>query len=213
LLGVENGYGIGKDLANLQKLADRGVIYITLSHNGQNDICDSHEGKPEHNGLSEFGKQVIKEMNRLGIIVDISHTSEKTSFDALEISKYPVIASHSSVKALCNHSRNISDDLMKAIATKGGVIQVCLYGDFIKEDGKATVKEVVDHIDYIVKKVGIDYVGIGSDYDGGGELIGLTNAGDMPQITLELLRRGYSEKDIAKIWGGNFMRVMKTVKK
>jgi microsomal dipeptidase-like Zn-dependent dipeptidase/gamma-glutamyl-gamma-aminobutyrate hydrolase PuuD len=212
LLGVENGYGIGKDLANLQKFADMGVVYITLCHNRHNDICDSHKGKPEHNGLSEFGKKVVKEMNRLGVIVDISHTSEKTSFDVLELSKYPVIASHSSVKALCNNSRNISDELMKAIAQKDGVIQVCLYKGFIKENGKATVKDAVDHIDYIVKKAGINHVGIGSDFDGGGELTGLKNAGEMPQITLELLRRGYSEKDIAKIWGGNFMRVMKAVK-
>jgi len=213
LLGVENGYGIGKDLANLQKLSDLNVIYITLCHNKNNDICDSHKGKSEHNGLSEFGKQVVKEMNRLGIIVDISHTSEKTSFDALELSKNPVIASHSSAKFLCDHTRNISDDLMKAIAKKGGVIQVCLYKEFIKKNGRATVKDAVDHIDYIVKKVGINYVGIGSDFDGGGELTGLNNAGDMPQITLELLRRNYSEEDIAKIWGGNFIRVMKTVKK
>jgi microsomal dipeptidase-like Zn-dependent dipeptidase/gamma-glutamyl-gamma-aminobutyrate hydrolase PuuD len=208
LLGVENGYGIGKDLTNLQKLADLGVVYITLCHNRHNDICDSHKGKPEHNGLSAFGKTVVREMNRLGILVDISHTSEKTSFDVLELSEYPVIASHSSAKALCNHTRNISDELMKAIAKKGGVIQVCLYKGFIKEKGKATVKDAVDHIDYIVKKVGINHVGIGSDFDGGGELTGLKDTGEMPQITLELLRRGYSEEDIAKIWGGNFMRVL-----
>jgi len=210
LLGVENGYGIGKDLANLQKLADMGVVYITLCHNRHNDICDSHKGKPEHNGLSEFGKQVVEEMNRLGIIIDISHTSEKTSFDVLKLSKYPVIASHSSVKALCNDTRNISDDLMKAIAEKGGVIQVCLYKGFIKKNGKATVKDAVDHIDYIVKKVGIDHVGIGSDFDGGGELTGLRNAGDMLRITLELLRRGYSEESVAKIWGNNLLRLMQT---
>lgn len=213
LLGIENGYGIGKDLSNLQKFADMGVVYITLCHNRHNDICDSHKGTPEHNGLSEYGKKVVKEMNRLGIIVDISHTSEKTSFDVLELSEYPVIASHSSVKALCDDTRNISDDLMKAIAKKGGVIQVCLYKGFIKKNGKATVKDAVDHIDYIVKTVGIDHVGIGSDFDGGGELTGLKNAGEMPQITLELLRRGYSEEAIAKIWGGNFMRILKTVKK
>jgi microsomal dipeptidase-like Zn-dependent dipeptidase/gamma-glutamyl-gamma-aminobutyrate hydrolase PuuD len=213
LPAVENGYGIGKDLACLQKLADMGVVYITLCHNGHNDICDSHKGTPEHNGLSEFGKQVVREMNRLGIIVDISHTSEKTSFDVLEISRYPVIASHSSVKALCNHTRNISDELMTAIAEKGGVIQVCLYEGFIRENGRATVADAVDHIDYIVDKAGIDHAGIGSDFDGGGELTGLKDAGEMPQITIELLRRGYSQKEIAKIWGGNFMRVMTAVKK
>lgn len=213
LAGVENGYGIGKDLSNLQKLADRGVVYITLCHNGHNDICDSHKGAPEHNGLSEFGKTVVREMNRLGIIVDISHTSEKTAFDVLELSRYPVIASHSSVKALCNSTRNISDELMKAIAEKGGVIQVCLYGGFIRENGRATVEDAVDHIDYIVQKAGIDHVGIGSDFDGGGGLTGLKDTGEMLQITLELLRRGYSEKATAQIWGGNFMRVMRAVKR
>ena len=213
LAGVENGYGIGKDLSILQKLADRGVVYITLCHNGHNDICDSHKGAPEHNGLSEFGKTVVREMNRLGIIVDISHTSEKTSFDVLEISRHPVVASHSSVKALCNSTRNISDELMKAIAEKGGVIQVCLYGGFIRENGRATVEDAVDHIDYIVQKAGIDHVGIGSDFDGGGGLTGLKDTGEMLQITLELLRREYSEKAIAQIWGGNFMRVMRAVKR
>lgn len=209
LAAVENGYGIGKDLSRLQLLADMGVVYITLCHNRHNDICDSHKGTPEHNGLSDFGKQAVMEMNRLGIIVDISHTSEKTAFDVLAISRYPVIASHSSVKALCNHSRNISDTLMKAIAEKGGVIQVCLYETFIKKNGRATIEDAVDHIDYIVKKVGVNHAGIASDFDGGGGLKGLRDAGEMLGITVELLRRGYSEKAIAKIWGGNFMRIMK----
>jgi microsomal dipeptidase-like Zn-dependent dipeptidase/gamma-glutamyl-gamma-aminobutyrate hydrolase PuuD len=209
LLGVENGYGIGKDLRNLQKLADMGVVYITLSHNGDNDICDAAmKSKQEHNGLSEFGKEVVKEMNRLGIMIDISHTSEKTSLDVLEITEHPIIASHSSVKSLCNHPRNISDKLMAVIAKNGGVVQICLYAGFLKKKGKANVKDAVDHIDYIVKKVGIDYVGIGSDFDGGGGLIGLKSASEMPKITIELLRRGYSEEDIAKIWGGNLLRVM-----
>jgi microsomal dipeptidase-like Zn-dependent dipeptidase len=212
ILGLENGYGIGKDIENVKKLADMGVVYITLSHNGDNDICDSHKGKTKHNGLSKFGEEVVREMNRLGIIVDISHTSEKTSFDALKISSKPVIASHSSVKAICNHSRNISDELMKAIAAKGGVIQICLYNSFLKVKGKASIKDAVDHIDYVVRTVGIDHVGIGSDFDGGGELSDLKNASDYPKITEELLLRGYSETDIAKIWGGNFMRVMDEVK-
>ncbi|MDR0733594.1 MAG: membrane dipeptidase [Dysgonamonadaceae bacterium] len=212
LAAVENGYGIGKNLANLQKLADRGVVYITLCHNGHNDICDSHKGNPEHNGLSEFGKEVVREMNRLGIIVDISHTSETTAFDAAELSRYPVIASHSSAAALCRHTRNISDELMRFIAEKGGVIQVCLYDGFIRENGGAMVENAVNHIDYIIKKTGIDHAGIGSDFDGGGGLTGLENAGGMLLITHELLRRGYSEKAIAKIWGGNFMRVMEAVR-
>jgi microsomal dipeptidase-like Zn-dependent dipeptidase/gamma-glutamyl-gamma-aminobutyrate hydrolase PuuD len=210
-IGIENGYAIGKDIKNVERFAQMGVKYITLSHNGDNDLCDSNKGNAEHNGLSAFGKEVVQEMNRLGIMVDISHTSEKTSFDVLKISKFPVIASHSSVKALCNHPRNISDKLMKAIAEKGGVIQICLYTGFLKKNGIASVKDAVNHIDYVVKLVGIDYVGIGSDFDGGGGITGLQAANEFPQITMELIRRGYSEKDIAKIWGGNLMRIMKAV--
>ena len=210
-IGIENGYAIGQDIGNIQRFAELGVKYITLSHNGNNDICDSNSGNVEHNGLSEFGKEVVKEMNRCGIMVDISHTSEKTAFDVLAISQYPIIASHSCVKALCNHPRNLSDPLIKAIANKGGVIQVCLYHGFLKRNGIASVKDAVDHIDYIVRLVGIDHVGIGSDFDGGGGIKGLQSANEFPQITMELLRRGYSDEDIAKIWGVNLMRVMETV--
>ena len=212
IIGIENGYAVGQDINNIKRFAELGVKYITLSHNGNNDICDSNTGKVEHNGLSEFGKEVVKEMNRCGIIVDISHTSEKTSLDALTISRYPVIASHSSVKALCNHPRNLSDKLIKAIADKGGVVQICLYHGFLKKNGQATLKDAVDHIDYVVRLVGIDYVGIGSDFDGGGGIKGLQAANEFPQITMELIRRGYSDEDIAKIWGGNLMRVMEAVK-
>jgi microsomal dipeptidase-like Zn-dependent dipeptidase/gamma-glutamyl-gamma-aminobutyrate hydrolase PuuD len=210
-IGIENGYAIGKDVKNVERFAQLGVKYITLSHNGDNDICDSNKGNSEHNGLSAFGKEVIEEMNRLGIMVDISHTSEKTTLDALAASRHPIIASHSSVKALCNHPRNLSDKLIKAIAKKGGVIQVCFYPGFIKKGGKATFKDAVNHIDYIVKLVGIDHVGIGSDFDGGESLSNLKAANEMPKITIELLRRGYSEEDIAKIWGGNLLRVMRVV--
>jgi microsomal dipeptidase-like Zn-dependent dipeptidase/gamma-glutamyl-gamma-aminobutyrate hydrolase PuuD len=212
-IGIENGYAIGKDIQNVERFAAMGVQYITLSHNGDNDICDSNRGNAEHNGLSAFGKEVIREMNRCGILVDISHTSEKTSFDALAVSQYPVIASHSSVKALCNHPRNLSDKLIKAIASKGGVVQICLYPGFIKKGGKASLKDAVDHIDYVVKLVGIDYVGIGSDFDGGESLPDLKAVNEIPKITIELLRRGYSEEDIAKIWGGNLLRVMEKLKK
>ncbi|GHV56339.1 dipeptidase [Bacteroidia bacterium] len=213
-IGIENGYGIGKDILNIQKFYDLGVRYITLSHNGDNDICDAAvDSSSEHNGLSDFGKEVIREMNRLGMMVDISHTSEKTSLDAVELSLYPVIASHSSVKVLCNHPRNISDKLMHAIAGKGGVIQICIYPHFLREDGNATVKDVVNHIDYVVQTAGIDHAGIGSDFDGGGGIQGINSAEDLPEITMELLRRGYSQEAIAKIWGGNLMRVMNIVQK
>jgi len=211
-IGIENGYGIGKDVRNVQKFADLGVKYITLSHNGDTDICDSaSKSKSEHNGLSAFGKEVIREMNRTGIMVDISHTSEKSSFDAVELSRHPVIASHSSVKALCDHPRNISDPLMRAIIEKGGVIQICLYSSFLRKDGKATIQDAVDHIDYVVKNAGIDYVGIGSDFDGGGGISGVKDVSDLPKITMELLRRGYSQEEIGKIWGGNLMRVLDVV--
>jgi len=211
IIGVENGYAVAQDINNIKRFAELGVKYITLSHNGNNDICDSNTGNVEHDGLSEFGKEVVKEMNRCRIMVDISHTSEKTSLDALAISRYPVIASHSSVKTLCNHSRNLSDKLIKAIADKGGVIQICVYNGFLKKGGMASIKDVVDHIDYVVRLVGIDYAGIGSDFDGGGGINGLQTANEFPQLTMELIRRGYSDADIAKIWGGNMMRAMEAV--
>jgi len=211
IIGVENGYAIGKDINNIKRFAELGVKYITLSHNGNNDICDSNTGPVEHNGLSEFGKEVVKEMNRQGIIIDISHTSEKTSFDALALSWYPIIASHSSVKALCDHPRNLSNELIKAVAAKGGVVQICLLSEFLIKEGTASVKDAVDHIDYIVWLAGIDYVGIGSDFDGGGGIKYLSSANEFPQITMELIRRGYSDTDIAKIWGENLMRVIEEV--
>ena len=212
LMGIENAYGIGHDIENLSMFKEIGVTYITLSHNGHNDVCDSASELPEHNGLSSFGREVVKEMNRLGIMIDISHTSEKTSFDVLELSEYPIIASHSSAKVLCDHHRNISDELMKAIAAKGGVIQVCLYSGFIaKEKTEAHLMKAIDHINYIVRQVGIDHVGIGSDFDGGGGLPGLDATNELINITVELLRQGYSHSDIQKIWGGNLMRVMDCV--
>jgi len=214
-LGLENGYAIGNDLKNIEKFANMGVRYITLVHNGHNLICDSHTtnslSNPAHNGVSAFGKEVIKEMDRLGIMIDISHASEKSSLDAVELSKHPIIASHSSAKALCNNSRNISDNLMKAIAKKGGVVQVCLLSGFLKSSGTATVKDAVAHINHIVQTVGIDHVGIGSDFDGGGGISGANDASELANITAELMNQGYSKEEIAKIWGGNLMRVMDIV--
>lgn len=211
LLGIENAYGIGHELSNLKLFKEMGVNYITLSHNGHNDVCDSASEAPEHQGLSEFGRKVVKEMNRLGIMVDISHTSEKTSFDVVELSSYPIIASHSSAKALCDHRRNLSDELMKAIAAKGGVVQVCLYDGFLSRTAKATIMDAVEHIDYIVRTIGIDHVGIGSDFDGGGGIPGVDAANEMINLSTALLRKGYTEAEIGKIWGGNLMRVMDCV--
>ena len=206
---IENGYAVGKDLKNLAAFKKLGVVYITLCHNGDNDICDSASGNAEHNGLSRFGREVVNEMNRLGILIDVSHASDKTFYDALEASKAPIIASHSSARALCKHRRNLSDEQMKALAAKGGVVQICLYNLFLSSKGDADINTIITHIDHAVSVAGIDHVGIGSDFDGGGGVPGCADASQMLNITIELLRKGYSLTDIEKIWGGNFLRVLK----
>ncbi|MFP4024354.1 MAG: dipeptidase [Thiohalospira sp.] len=256
-IGLENGYPIGTDLNMVQKFYDLGARYITLCHTMNNDICDSSTDPngPEYNGLSPFGEEVVKEMNNLGMIVDVSHISDSAYFDVLKISKTPVIASHSSVRALCNSPRNFSDEMLHALKENNGVIQICILSDYIKEpeeyperdsafnvlrkkynnfselseeeyqkaviewretDKKfpkelATVSDVVDHIDYVVQTIGIDYVGIGTDFDGGGGVEGCMDASQMKNITIELLRRGYTKKEIKKIWGENFLRVFRQV--
>jgi membrane dipeptidase len=255
-IGVENGYPVGKDLSRVKEFYDLGARYITLAHTKNNDICDSSTDPagPENDGLSPFGRQVVKEMNRLGMMVDISHISDKSFFDVLKVTNAPVIASHSSCRALCGSPRNLSDDMLLALKDNGGVIQICILGNYLKTpepnpelDSKlkdlrdkygdynsltdsvkkmvrkeykeiqktyeksATVKDVVDHIDHVVQVIGIDYVGIGTDFDGGGGVDGCRTASDMKNITIELLRRGYTRNDIAKIWGGNVMRVLQKV--
>lgn len=210
-LGVENGYAIGRRLENLRMFRDMGVSYITLCHNGANDICDSASGEPEHGGLSPFGREVVAEMNRLGIAVDLSHAAQSTFYDVLELSAVPVICSHSSVRALCDHPRNLVDDQIRALAALGGVVQVCLYNDFLVKGRRATVTDAVDHIDHIAQLVGPDYVGIGSDFDGGGGIDGCNGANEIINITVGLLRRGYTEENIGKILGGNLRRVMDRV--
>lgn len=208
-IGIENGYGIGKDISNMARFKEMGVNYITLCHTKPNDICDSSSDKPEWNGLSPYGKEVIKEMNRLGILIDVSHASEKTFWDVIELSTQPIIASHSSVQALCYHDRNLTDRQMQAIAKNGGVVQICLVDLFINKNRKnASIIDAIDHIDYAVKIAGIDHVGIASDFDGGGGLIGCQGSNDMINLTVKLIERGYSDEDITKIWGGNFLRVL-----
>lgn len=207
-LGIENGYALGKKLDNIRLFKEIGVSYITLCHNGDNDICDSARGKQEWNGLSPFGKEVVKEMNRLGLMVDVSHAAESTFYDALEISQVPIIASHSSARALCDHPRNLTDDQLKALAAKGGIAQICLYKGFIREESeKASLSDAIRHINHIVRLVGVDHVGIGSDFDGDGELIGCSATNQLINLTVQLLEEGYTEEDIRKIWGGNLMRV------
>jgi len=259
-IGMENGFPLAKDITRVEEFYKKGVRYITLCHSFHNDICDSSSdaAPAEHNGVSDFGKQVISEMNRLGMMIDISHASDKSFFDAVELSKAPVIASHSSVRSVAKHDRNMSDEMIKKLAQKGGVIQICLLDVYIKEpdttsvkfktekrlhkiyrttynsmsetekavfekewdDVQAsyaselpTVKDLVDHIDYVKNLVGIDYVGIGSDFDGGGGLRDCADVSQFPNITLELLKRGYTETEIRKIWGGNLLRVFREVEK
>jgi membrane dipeptidase len=255
-IGLENGYPIGKDVSRVKEFYEQGARYITLSHSRNNDICDSStdpEG-PEHNGLSALGEEVVKEMNRLGMMVDVSHISDDAFYDVLKVTGAPVIASHSSCRALCGSPRNLTDDMLLALKENGGVIQICILSNYLKtpepnpeleeklkeirsrygeynslpEDSKrvvrteyraiqkkyeklATVKDIVDHIDHAVQVIGIDHVGIGTDFDGGGGVEGCMNASEMKNITVELLRRGYTRNDIGKIWGGNVMRVLQRV--
>lgn len=212
-IGIENGYALGKDLNNIARFKDMGVRYITLCHNGDNDLCDSAKGTGEHNGLSQLGREAVTEMNRLGVMVDISHASEETFYDVLAFSKTPVIASHSSAKALCDHPRNLTDEQLKAIAATGGVVQVCLYHGFLTTEEKASLLDAVRHIDYMIKLIGDDHVGIGSDFDGDGGIRGCNAENEMINLTRELLRLGYSPETLEKIWGGNLLRVMDAVQK
>ncbi|MBC7891326.1 MAG: membrane dipeptidase [Sphingobacteriaceae bacterium] len=258
-LGMENGYMVGHDLALLKTYYDRGVRYLTLCHSSNNDICDSSTDPKgaEFGGLSPFGEKVVADMNRLGMMVDLSHTSDSSVLDVLRLSKAPVIASHSGAKALCDHPRNLSDDLARGIAKTGGVVQLVLLSDYIKKAAPnperdaarvelmkkyggataltdeqrtqfraemramnqkfptklATLDDALDHLDHLVKVMGIDHVGIGGDLDGGGGLDGAFDVSEMENITVGLVQRGYSEKDIRKIWSGNLFRVMAEVQK
>ena len=211
MLGIENGYAIGKDISNVERFRKRGVVYMTLCHNGDNDICDSAKGQNEHNGISDFGAQVVKEMNRVGMMVDLSHAAEKSFFDALEISKLPIVCSHSSSKALCNHPRNLTDEQLKALAAKDGVAQVTLYSGFLRENQPATILDAIEHLNHMVNIMGIEHVGIGTDFDGDGGIIGCACSSELLQFTRRLLLERYSKADIELIWGGNFLRVMNQI--
>ena len=208
MLGIENGYAIGKDISQLEHFAKRGIVYMTLCHNGDNDICDSARGNAEHGGLSQFGEKVVQEMNRLGIMVDMSHAAESSFYDALEVSQKPIVCSHSSARALCNHPRNLTDEQMKALAQKGGIAQVTMYNGFLRTDGQATILDAVEHLNHMVNIMGIEHVGIGTDFDGDGGVPGMANASEVINFTRRLLRERYSEEQIQMIWGGNFLRVM-----
>lgn len=266
MIGVENGYPLETDLAKLRKFYALGARYMTLCHVGHNQICDSSnpnkrlgDKEQEHHGLSEFGKQVVAEMNRLGMMIDVSHASRESFYDVLKASRAPVIASHSGCRARFDNARNLDDEQLEALAAGGGVIQIVAVGGFLntppperkpairemvrrigipeKEEktnfAEATeeqlsqyhrgireidrlypaagIEQFIDHIDHAVKVAGIDHVGIGSDFDGGGSVRGFENHSDAPRVTLELLRRGYSQEQIEKIWGNNLLRVWREV--
>ncbi|MDT0607446.1 dipeptidase [Croceitalea rosinachiae] len=256
-VGIENGYPIGSDLSNVEEYYDKGVRYITLVHSSNNDLADSatDENGTEHGGISEFGAKVVGEMNRLGIMVDISHGNDSVFYDAIKLSKAPIIASHSNARSVTDHRRNMTDEMLTLMAENGGVVQLTMLADYLREappnierdsamaalranmkpisemtdeersalrkqfqeinetypNPPATVKHVADHIDHIVKVAGIDHVGIGCDFDGGGGIQGIFDASEVMNITIELVRRGYTEEQIEKIWGGNLIRVFKEV--
>ncbi len=211
MLGIENGYAVGKDLSNVERFRRRGVVYMTLCHNGDNDLCDSAKGNAEHSGLSDFGRQVVSEMNRVGMMVDLSHASEKSFYDALACSATPIVCSHSSCRALCDHPRNLTDEQMKALAHRGGVMQITFYSGFLRSDRPATVMDAIEHIHHAVNVMGIDHVGIGTDFDGDGGVCGCASASELINVTRRLLAERYTEEEIRKIWGGNFLRVMREV--
>ncbi len=209
-IGIENGYGIGNDISNIKKYFDRGVNYITLCHSYDNAICNSSTNTADENkGLTEFGKKVVKEMNKVGMVIDLSHASMGTFWDVMKYSKYPVICSHSGAKDVYFHNRNLNDDQLRALAKNGGVIQICIFASYMSPDRtKTSIDDVVAHIDHCVKVAGIDHVGIGSDFDGGGGVLGCKGSNDMIRITVKLLEKGYTEDMIRKIWGANFFRVL-----
>ena len=212
---IENGYPIGEDLDKIDEFYGKGVRYITLSHNLANSICDaSMDKQPErYGGLSEFGYKAVERMNKLGMIIDISHASSSTLADVLECSKAPIVATHSGAWAVKNHKRNLTDDEMRAIAAKGGVIQ-CATGRFFLSTlpkKEVTVKHLVDHIDHMKSVVGADHIGLGTDFDGGGGVVGLEDCTKVKEITVEMLKRGYTPTELGKFWGGNFLRAWEEI--
>lgn len=210
--GIENGYALGRDIDNVARFAQMGVVYITLCHNGDNDICDSaRRSTNEHGGLSDFGRKVVAEMNRTGIMVDLSHAAESSFYDALACSTTPIVCSHASSRALCNHPRNLTDDQLRALAKAGGVAQVTLYHGFLRldDDGTpATIDDGVRHLMHFIDVAGIDHVGIGTDFDGDGGVPGCACASELINFTHRLLAEGLTTTDLQKVWGGNWLRVM-----
>lgn len=216
---VENGFAVGADLCRLARLRDLGARYLTLTHNGHNALADSaiprkdlDDVEVEHGGLSGLGREAVAELNRLGMLVDVSHVSKAAMLQAAALSRTPVVATHSCVRALCDHPRNLDDEQLDALRDVGGVVQITAVSIFLRRGVKpetVTVGDFVDHIDHAVRRIGVGHVGISSDFDGGGAVVGWSHAGQSPAVTAELLRRGYKGEDIAALWGGNFLRLLR----
>ena len=209
--GIENGYAIGEDLQRLEYFARRGIVYMTLCHNGNNAICGSARYNDLGLGVTAFGEQVIRRMNELGVVVDLSHAGERSFYDALDLSTQPVVCSHSSARALCDHPRNLTDEQLRSLARRGGVAQVTLYHGFLRKDGEASILDALDHLDHMIRVAGVDHVGIGTDFDGDGGVTGVASASELINFTRHLMRRRYSDEDLRLIWGANFLHVVETV--
>jgi membrane dipeptidase len=216
---IENGHSMGEDLALLRQFHDAGAVYVTLTHNGHNALADSanprrdlDDAETMHGGLSPLGREAIAEMNRVGLIVDISHLSRQSMLQAVMASQTPVAATHSCVKALCDHPRNLDDQQLDALRDTEGLVQITAMPPFLRHKGRSeqvTVSDFCDHVDYVVRRIGLAHCGISSDFDGGGAISGWRHAGESANVTIELVRRGYGRAEIAALWGGNFLRVMR----
>ena len=216
---IENGYALGRDLALLDEFAASGVRYITLTHNGHNELADAaiprrdlNDTEAEHGGLSAFGREAIARMNQLGILIDVSHSAKSTMMQAAALSRTPIVATHSCIRALCDHPRNLDDEQLDTLAATGGLVQITIVSNFLRKQARSSdlsVGNIADHIDYAVKRIGLEHVGIGTDFDGGGGVKGFMNAAQAPNLTAELARRGYNRAALAQIWGGNFLRLLR----
>ena len=231
MIGIENAYPIGTDMSRIEEFYDRGGRYMSLAHNGHSQFSDSQTGEATndylHGGLSQMGRQAIAEMNRLGVMIDVSHPSKDSIMQSIELSRAPVIASHSSARALTDHTRNLDDEMLYAIRDNNGVAQATAFHTYVNEARRsflaegndnvlapvATVSDFIDHVDYMVELIGLDHVGISSDFDGGGGIEGWNDASETFNVTLELVRRGYTEEEIARLWSGNLLRVLDEVQR
>ena len=231
MIGIENAYPIGTDMSRIEEFYDRGGRYMSLAHNGHSQFSDSQTGEATNDylygGLSQMGRQAIAEMNRLGIMIDVSHPSKDSIMQSIELSRAPVIASHSSARALTDHTRNLDDEMLYAIRDNNGVAQATAFHTYVNEARRsflaegndnvlapvATVSDFIDHVDYMVELIGLDHVGISSDFDGGGGIEGWNDASETFNVTLELVRRGYTEEEIARLWSGNLLRVLDEVQR